>query len=129
MCWAEVLPGPTCVVGRFDEGELPTYLQTMGRARTWGDELTLRAFADCFGVCVHVVASTDQNWHLVYSPPDGVPPKKTCFLTYLSPVHYDALTALPPFEDGAGASAAATQPSSPHAAQRWRQCLPGWPHG
>lgn len=84
----------------FDEGELSTYLKTMGRARTWGDELTLRAFADCFTVCVHVVASTDTNWHLVYSPPDGITPRKHVFLTYLSPVHYDALTAVPPLDEG-----------------------------
>ena len=83
----------------FDEGELPTYLQKMAKARTWGDELTLRAFADCFGVCVHVVTSTDANWYLVYSPPEGVAPRKQVFLTYLSPVHYDALSATPPFDD------------------------------
>ena len=71
----------------FDEGELATYLTTMGRARTWGDELTLRAFADCYEVCVHVVASTEGNWHLIYSPQDNdVHPKKHVFLTYLSPV-------------------------------------------
>ena len=85
-------------------GELEPYLNTMARARTWGDELTLRAFADCFEVTVHVVASTEGSWHHVYSPsalPDGSEPKKHVFLTYLSPVHYDALTAAAPYEDGA----------------------------
>ena len=83
----------------FDEGELPIYLQTMDRSRTWGDELTLRAFADSFSVCVHVVASTDQNWHLVYWPPEGMKVRKHVFLTYLSPVHYDALSAVAPFDE------------------------------
>jgi len=31
-------------------------------ARTWGDELTLRACADSFQVPIHVVQSTVDNW-------------------------------------------------------------------
>ena len=66
--------------------------------------LTLRAFADCYQVCVHVVTSTDEHWYLQYTPqsPDGaaqLQPKCEVFLTYLSPVHYDALTATTPFDD------------------------------
>ena len=88
----------------FDEGALEPYLATMEMPRSWGDELTLRAFADSFAVCVHVLASTDGNWHLIYSPPEGVEAKKHVFLTYLSPVHYDAFTATPPFGGGDGPS-------------------------
>ena len=84
----------------FDEGAFGDYLEQMARAKTWGDELSLRAFADAFQVCVHVVTSTDGAWHLQYSPAEGVPPRKHVFLTYLSPVHYDALTATPPWDEG-----------------------------
>ena len=97
----------------FDDGELEPYLEGMGRSRSWGDELTLRAFADAFCVCVHVVASTDTNWHLVYSPPEGTPPKKHVFLTYLSPVHYDALTAAAPWDEGASPGGCGASASAP----------------
>ena len=83
----------------FDEGELETYLAAMRLPRTWGDELTLRAFSDCYHVCVHVVTSTDgEHWHLCYEPQGEGAAKKHCFLTYLSPVHYDALTAEEPLD-------------------------------
>ena len=37
------------------------WLVGMKRDRTWGDELTLRAAVDAFGMRVHVVQSTEQN--------------------------------------------------------------------
>ena len=71
--------------------ELDAYLATMAMPRTWGDELTLRAAADAFGVSVHVITSTETNWYLRYDPSDGSTPKAHAFLTYVSPVHYDAV--------------------------------------
>ena len=38
--------------------------------RTWGDELTLRAASDCFGVTIHVLTSHEANWYLRYAPAD-----------------------------------------------------------
>ena len=32
------------------------------------DELTLRAAADCYGVAIHLLTSTDANWYLTYQP-------------------------------------------------------------
>ena len=81
----------------FDEGEFDLFLSSMRRSRSWGDEITLRAFADCYQCVVHVITSTDQHWHLQYEPQQQ-PPAKQVFLTYLSPVHYDALTATPPLD-------------------------------
>ena len=89
----------------FDEGEgeFEQYLAAMRLPRTWGDELTLRAFSDRYMACVHVVTSTAEHWHLSYEPLGGdVPAKKHVFLTYLSPVHYDALTAADPETPGRG---------------------------
>ena len=82
----------------FGEGELEEYLRGMREAKAWGDELTLRAFADCYQVSVHVITSTDSHWYMEYVPQGGVA-KKHIFLTYLSPVHYDALTASEPLQD------------------------------
>lgn len=90
----------------FDgEGELKRYLKQMSRARTWGDELTLRAVVEAYGCVAHVVTSEPANWYLVYSPESGddrpTPPcpkgakapraGKEVFLSYVSPIHYNAI--------------------------------------
>ena len=66
------------------------WLVGMKRDRTWGDELTLRAAVDAFGMRVHVVQSTEQNWYLLYEPEEQKT-KRSAFISYVSPVHYDAL--------------------------------------
>ena len=45
----------------------------MAMARTWGDELTLRACADSFQVPIHVVQSTVDNWRGPGPGPDSLP--------------------------------------------------------
>jgi hypothetical protein len=87
-----------------EEGEWRQYLARMERERVWGDELTLRAAADCFGVVVHVVTTEHENWLLNYVPEgmtmegggDGTPPVGTreCFLAYVSPIHYNVVVSL-----------------------------------
>lgn len=59
----------------------------------WGDELTLKAACEAFGTDIHVVASTEGNWHLKYSPEsaESRPGTKRIFVTYISPVHYNVL--------------------------------------
>ena len=73
-----------------EEVDWQRYLRRMATPRTWGDELTLRAAADCFGVVVHVVTTEHENWLLNYVPEGlrmeggdgGTPPQGTreCFL-------------------------------------------------
>ena len=94
----------------FEEGELEAYLGRMALNRTWGDELTLRATADCYRVSIHVVTSTVENWYLAYEPQGGAAARRNLFLTYISPVHYDALTASAPAQptDAAPTPARAT---------------------
>ena len=46
--------------------------------------------ADAFSVVVHVVTSTDENWHLVYAP--RALTARACFLSYVPPVHYNVVT-------------------------------------
>ena len=79
----------------FEGDEFDKYLRAMARRRTWGDELCLRAAADWYGVLIHLVTSTSENWYLRYEPAAS-PPNKHCFLTYISPVHYEAFVATPP---------------------------------
>jgi hypothetical protein len=40
--------------------DFDSYLTSMARLGTWGDELTLRAACDAFGVVMHVVTSDAQ---------------------------------------------------------------------
>lgn len=66
------------------------WLEEMKRDRTWGDELTLRAACDAFGMRIHVIQSTEKNWHLMYEPLE-LKSNRVAFLSYVSPVHYDAI--------------------------------------
>mmetsp|Transcript_102079 Transcript_102079/g.319012 ORF Transcript_102079/g.319012 Transcript_102079/m.319012 type:complete len:277 (-) Transcript_102079:53-883(-) len=87
--------------------EFKAYLQDMGKNRTWGDELTLRAVVEAYCCEAHVITSEQANWYLVYHPegpkerdpkiaacPKGVQrplPGKQVFLSYISPVHYNSV--------------------------------------
>ena len=84
------------------EAAFAKYCNDMARTRTWGDELTLAAAADAYQVRVHVVQSTERNWHVLYEPqplPATLPPPpeapagklRRVFLAYTAPVHYDAI--------------------------------------
>ncbi len=83
----------------FDE-----YVAAQSQSRTWGDELTMKAVSEAYDMIVHVITSSSENWHLKYTP-DGLgqnapakeeeemPPRKICFLTYISPIHYNAIAS------------------------------------
>ena len=94
-----------------DEREWNEYIRGMARSRTWGDELTLRACVEAFGCIAHVITSESANWYLVYTPestPDETAlaqacarkrlaapkAKKEVFVSYISPIHYNAIAAL-----------------------------------
>ena len=86
-----------------DAAEWERYATNMGRSRTWGDELTLRAAAEAFGVVVHVVTTEKQNWLLHYGTNsagggagagggDGAAAAgRQLFLCYVSPIHYNVV--------------------------------------
>lgn len=82
--------------GAMFEGkeEFEAYAHDMAHSKTWGDELTLRAVADALRCTVHVVTSNEANWYLQYTPANDQPVQKHLFLTYVAPVHYDALALL-----------------------------------
>jgi hypothetical protein len=66
------------------------YTAGMAQIGTWGDELTLRAICDSFGVVVHVVTSEQHNWYLRYNPLKSSSTAEV-FLTYIAPIHYNSL--------------------------------------
>ena len=67
------------------------YIRSMSRPRTWGDQLTLRAVCDAFGVVIHLITTEQEHWHEVYQPQQPKPPFRHVFLAYISPIHYNAL--------------------------------------
>merc|ERR1712107_153077 len=75
------------------EAEWKQYLQTMGKNKTWGDELTLKAAADAFCTRVHVVTSTEENWYLTYDPEKFECPKEV-FVAYVAPIHYNSINLI-----------------------------------
>lgn len=47
--------------------EFDLFLCNMALDKTWGDELTLKAAADEFGVVIHIITSEKENWYLKVS--------------------------------------------------------------
>lgn len=70
--------------------DFDSYVRGMARACTWGDELTLRAVCDAYGVIINVVTSDVANWWLTYKPAELKNPREL-FLTYVAPIHYNAV--------------------------------------
>ncbi|EFJ51144.1 hypothetical protein VOLCADRAFT_116495, partial [Volvox carteri f. nagariensis] len=66
------------------------YVRQMERSGTWGDELTLRAVCDSFGLTVHVVTSEEDHWYLTYEP-ECRKLDREIFLTYIAPIHYNSI--------------------------------------
>merc|ERR1719329_456852 len=72
-----------------DTEEFEEYLYTMSADMTWGDEITLKVAADTFQVRIHVVTTTQENWHLTYEPSKLA--LGAVFVTYIAPIHYESL--------------------------------------
>ncbi|KAF5834291.1 hypothetical protein DUNSADRAFT_9114 [Dunaliella salina] len=80
-----------CFLGEdFDD-----YVKAMSVEGCWGDELTLRAACDSYGVIMHVVTSDETNWHLIYKPKGGVKCNVELFIAYIAPIHYNAIRRKP----------------------------------
>lgn len=77
-----------------DTADWEAYLAKMSRTRCWGDELTVRAASDAFGVVIHVVTTEHDNWLLHYGSDNVGPGVRECFLAYVSPIHYNVVTML-----------------------------------
>jgi len=70
--------------------DLDRYIEGMSKSRKWGDELTVKAVSDAYGVDIHVVQSTPDNWYLHYDP-EIRKVQKSLFVTYISPIHYNSI--------------------------------------
>ena len=78
----------------FDStNEWQAYISSMSTPMTWGDELTLRAASDAYGIKIHVITTTKENWYLHYEPAQQQLPR-SLFLCYTAPIHYDTFVAL-----------------------------------
>ena len=74
-----------------EENDWQKYLTRMLAPGTWGDELTLRAVSEAYGVAVHVVTSERDYFNIVYEPKEARAPYRHAFLAYISPIHYSSV--------------------------------------
>lgn len=67
------------------------WLSEMCQNESWGDELTLRAVCEAYGIVINVITSDQQHWFMRYEP--QAQPKKAfeVFVTYIAPIHYNAV--------------------------------------
>jgi len=67
------------------------YLEGMSKSRYWGDQLTLIAACQSYGVIVHMISTEQENWHLMFEPHERKWPFRRVFLAYISPIHYTVI--------------------------------------
>eukprot|EP00798_Chlamydomonas_sp_ICE-L_P003212 gene3212-13229_t len=67
-----------------------SYLRSMVKNGTWGDELTMRALSDSYGVIIRCITSDVSNWYLTYEPTEARMDREI-FVTYIAPIHYNAI--------------------------------------
>ena len=73
------------------------YVRSMSQNGCWGDELTLRAVCETYGIVINVVTSDATNWFLRYIPEHNrmMITNREVFLSYIAPVHYNAIRRFP----------------------------------
>ncbi|MEW5311881.1 MAG: hypothetical protein WDW38_003562 [Sanguina aurantia] len=76
--------------GCFLGEDFHEYLTEMSLSGTWGDELTLRAVCDSYGMVIRVVTSDEHHWYLTYEPTEQKV-EREIFITYIAPIHYNSV--------------------------------------
>eukprot|EP00667_Euglena_gracilis_P010046 EG_transcript_10216 len=75
--------------------DFKNYVTRMAQDGTWGDDVTLRAICDRFGVAAHVITAAETDWHVCFNPTRQIhPARRHIFLSLVYPVHYNSVTHL-----------------------------------
>jgi hypothetical protein len=78
------------------------YLDLMSEEGTFGDELSLRAACDIYGIVVHMITSEQEQYYVRYVPnmaavdPDEYFDLLDVFLAVVEPVHFNSVTLKKP---------------------------------
>jgi hypothetical protein len=98
----------------FDgESQGQAWLDSMSKAGTWGDEVTLRAICDALNITIHVLTSEESHYYVKYTPAAAASSSgqgggsssssegsgttaasssvMDVFLAYISPIHYNSV--------------------------------------
>lgn len=67
--------------------EYSEYVKNMSNNSVWGDEVTLKAAADVYGVKIVVITSIKENPLFVVLPKSQKQPDKVIYLSYFNSVH------------------------------------------
>lgn len=70
--------------------DFQAYAKSMKQDGVWGDELTLRAACQSYGVVINVITSDAQGWFTRYIP-TLQQIEREIFLAYIAPMHYNAI--------------------------------------
>ncbi|KAJ4899132.1 hypothetical protein Rs2_13083 [Raphanus sativus] len=75
-------------VGKMDFSE---YLKNMSTESVWGDEVTLKAAADVYGVKILLITSFKDIPSIVVLPKSQKQPDKVIHLSYLAGIHFNSI--------------------------------------
>ena len=67
------------------------YLSKMEQGGTWGDHVILRAAANCYETCIHVVSSLPHGNDVIIRPDCHVVNRKPLVLGHVHEIHYVSL--------------------------------------
>ncbi|KAL1208036.1 OVARIAN TUMOR DOMAIN-containing deubiquitinating enzyme 10 [Cardamine amara subsp. amara] len=77
--------------GFVDKMEFSQYVKNMSSDSAWGDEVTLKAAADVYGVKIVLITSIKDNPTIVILPKSEKEPGRVIHLSYLAGIHYNSI--------------------------------------
>lgn len=82
---------PKSYKGFVDKMEFSQYVKKMSSDSVWGDEVTLKAAADLYGVKIVLITSIKDNPSIVILPKSEKEPGRVIHLSYLAGIHYNSI--------------------------------------
>ncbi|KAL1191806.1 OVARIAN TUMOR DOMAIN-containing deubiquitinating enzyme 10 [Cardamine amara subsp. amara] len=82
---------PKFYKGLVDKMEFSEYVKNMSMNSVWGDEVTLKAAADVYGVKIELITSLKHSTNIVILPKSLKEPDKVVYLSYLAGTHFNSL--------------------------------------
>lgn len=92
LCFPHQLKShPKFYKGLVYEMEFSEYVKNMSNNSVWGDEVTLKAAADVYGVKIVLITSFKHSNSIVILPKSQKEPDKVIYLSYLAGIHFNSI--------------------------------------
>ncbi|CAL9247840.1 unnamed protein product [Arabidopsis halleri] len=82
---------PKLYKGFVDKMEFSEYVKNMSNNKVWGDEVTLKAAADVYGVKIVLITSFKDITSTEILPKSRKQPDRVIYLSYLAGIHYNSI--------------------------------------